>query len=123
VGELSELSTTLKRRTAFKLAGELYSGAFYRELYRILKRGGRFFHYIGDPDSKARGGITRGAMHVPRQSYWPQNGPFDINLASHFADNTCLIGKSTTQKTPQSTDRVQLLLMSNSMHSGFVYWS
>jgi len=46
----------------FKLAGELYSGAFYRELYRILKRGGRLFHYIGDPNSKASGGVTRGAM-------------------------------------------------------------
>ncbi len=43
-----------------KLAGELYSGAFYRELYRILKRGGRLFHYVGDPDSKASGGTTRG---------------------------------------------------------------
>ena len=45
-----------------KLAGELYSGAFYRELYRILKRGGRLFHYVGDPDSKASGGVTRGVM-------------------------------------------------------------
>lgn len=46
----------------FKLAGELYSSAFYREIYRILKRGGRLFHYIGDPDSKASGGITRGVL-------------------------------------------------------------
>lgn len=46
----------------FKLAGELYSGAFYRELYRVLKRGGRLFHYIGDPASKASGGTTRGAL-------------------------------------------------------------
>lgn len=46
----------------FKLAGELYSGVFYRELYRILKRGGRLFHYAGDPDSKASGGVTRGVM-------------------------------------------------------------
>lgn len=46
----------------FKLAGELYSGAFYRELYRILKRGGRLFHYVGDPNSKASGGITRGVV-------------------------------------------------------------
>ncbi len=45
-----------------KLAGELYSGAFYRELYRILKRGGRLFHYIGDPNSKASGGVTRGVV-------------------------------------------------------------
>lgn len=45
-----------------KLAGELYSGAFYHELYRILKRGGRLFHYIGDPKSKASGSVTRGVM-------------------------------------------------------------
>ena len=46
----------------FKLAGELYSGTFYRELYRILKRGGRIFHYIGDPNSKASGSVTRGVV-------------------------------------------------------------
>ena len=45
-----------------KLAGELYSGVFYRELYRVLKRGGRLFHYIGDPNSKASGGTTRGVL-------------------------------------------------------------
>lgn len=46
----------------FTLAGELYSGVFYRELYRVLKRNGRLFHYIGDPNSKASGSITRGAL-------------------------------------------------------------
>lgn len=46
----------------FSLAGELYSGAFYRELYRVLKRGGRLFHYIGNLDSKSAGTVTRGAL-------------------------------------------------------------
>ncbi len=46
----------------FSLAGELYSGAFYQQLYRILKRGGRLYHYIGDPNSKASGGVTKGAL-------------------------------------------------------------
>ena len=46
----------------FSLAGDLYSGAFYRQLFRILKRGGRLFHYIGDPNSKASGGVTKGAL-------------------------------------------------------------
>ncbi len=46
----------------FALAGDLYSGAFYRELYRVLKRGGRLFHYVGDPESKASGGVTRGVI-------------------------------------------------------------
>jgi predicted methyltransferase len=46
----------------FSLAGELYSGAFYRELFRVLKRGGRLFHYIGDLNSKSSGTVTRGAL-------------------------------------------------------------
>jgi predicted methyltransferase len=46
----------------FSLAGELYSGAFYQQLYRVLKRGGRLFHYIGDPHSKASGGVTKGVL-------------------------------------------------------------
>ncbi len=51
-----------------KLAGELYSGAFYRELYRILKRGGRLFHYIGDPNSKASGSTTQGVLRRLQES-------------------------------------------------------
>ncbi|GHO93206.1 SAM-dependent methyltransferase [Reticulibacter mediterranei] len=46
----------------FSLAGELYSGVFYRELYRILKRRGRLFHYIGNLDSKSSGTVVRGAL-------------------------------------------------------------
>src|SRR5204862_1048691 len=46
----------------FSLAGELYSGALYRQLFRVLKRGGRLYHYIGDPNSKASGGVTKGAL-------------------------------------------------------------
>jgi predicted methyltransferase len=42
------------------LAGELYALELYRELYRVLKRGGILFHYVGDPDSKFGAGITRG---------------------------------------------------------------
>jgi predicted methyltransferase len=46
---------------AFSLAGDLYSGEFYRELFRVLGRGGRLFHYIGDMESKSGRGIARGA--------------------------------------------------------------
>ncbi len=46
----------------FNQAGELYSGVFYRELYRVLKRGGRLFHYIGDLNSKSSGTVARGAL-------------------------------------------------------------
>jgi predicted methyltransferase len=46
----------------FSLAGELYSGVFYRELYRTLKRGGRLFHYIGNLESKSSGTVARGAL-------------------------------------------------------------
>ena len=46
----------------FSLAGELYSGAFYQQLFRVLKRGGRLFHYIGDLNSKSSGTITKGVL-------------------------------------------------------------
>jgi hypothetical protein len=46
----------------FQLAGELYSGAFYRELYRVLKSNGRLFHYIGSLDSKSGHGVARGVV-------------------------------------------------------------
>ncbi len=44
------------------LAGDLYAGEFYRQLFRILERGGRLFHYVGDPNSKASGSVTRGVL-------------------------------------------------------------
>src|SRR6266487_4084862 len=43
-------------------SGELYSGFFYQQLYRVLKRGGRLFHYIGNLESKSSGTMTRGAL-------------------------------------------------------------
>jgi predicted methyltransferase len=46
----------------FSLAGELYSATFYQQLFRVLKRGGRLFHYIGDLNSKSSGTITKGVL-------------------------------------------------------------
>jgi uncharacterized protein len=44
----------------FSLAGDLYSGEFYRQLWRILKNTGRLFHYIGDLESSSGQRVTRG---------------------------------------------------------------
>lgn len=44
------------------LAGDLYSLEFYREIYRVLRWGGKLFHYVGDPESKFGGNITRGVI-------------------------------------------------------------
>jgi predicted methyltransferase len=39
----------------FGIAGELYAQAFYEELARVLKRGGRLFHYTGTPNKLTSG--------------------------------------------------------------------
>jgi predicted methyltransferase len=44
---------------ALALAGQLYAGQFYAELCRVLRRGGRLFHYVGDPESKSGRNVTR----------------------------------------------------------------
>ncbi len=44
------------------LAGELYSEEMYRRLYRALRRGGRLFHYIGDPQSASGARTTAGVL-------------------------------------------------------------
>lgn len=45
---------------SLQLAGHLYSLEFYQKLYKILKKGGKIFHYIGNPQSKFGGKITAG---------------------------------------------------------------
>ncbi|ACX72761.1 Methyltransferase type 11 [Methanocaldococcus vulcanius M7] len=47
----------------FSLAGHLYSEEFYKEIFRVLKPGGRLFHYVGNPGRKYRGkDLQRGVM-------------------------------------------------------------
>ncbi len=45
----------------FGIAGELYSLAFYQQLARVLRKGGRLFHYTGSPNK-----LTSG-RDVPRE--------------------------------------------------------
>ncbi|MGH8445899.1 MAG: class I SAM-dependent methyltransferase [Solimonas sp.] len=58
-GDVSEHIATLPDESAdaalhdpprFGIAGELYSQVFYDQLARVLKRGGRLFHYTGTPN-------------------------------------------------------------------------
>jgi hypothetical protein len=52
----------------FSLAGDLYSGEFYAELFRVLRSGGKLFHYVGDPESKSGRNITAGVMRRLQQA-------------------------------------------------------
>jgi predicted methyltransferase len=44
------------------LAGNLYSGEFYKQAYRVLQKRGRMFHYIGNPNSAGGSKVTRGVV-------------------------------------------------------------
>ena len=53
----------------FSLAGQLYSEEFYRELYRVLKPGGRLFHYVGNPGRRyRRKDMQKGVMERLRRA-------------------------------------------------------
>jgi predicted methyltransferase len=58
--EDSRFSRIIHDPPAFSLAGQLYSGEFYGQLHRVLKSGGRLFHYVGSPDTRSGRNITRG---------------------------------------------------------------
>lgn len=52
----------------FSLAGHLYSEEFYKEIFRVLKPGGRLFHYVGNPGKKYRGkDLQKGVMERLRK--------------------------------------------------------
>lgn len=60
---------------AFSIDGDLYSEDLYRQFARILKSGGRLFHYIGDPESKSGARITRGVIErLKRAGFHDVNG-------------------------------------------------
>ncbi len=46
----------------FNLAGHLYSHVIYQTFFRILKPGGRLFHYIGNPHSRTGARVGRGVV-------------------------------------------------------------
>ncbi len=57
----SSVDALLHDPPRFGIAGELYSQAFYDQLARVLRRGGRLFHYTGSPNK-----LTSG-RDVPRE--------------------------------------------------------
>jgi len=57
---------------AFSLAGDLYSGKFYRELNRVMRNRSILFHYIGDPESKSGRSITAGVIRRLEQAGFRQ---------------------------------------------------
>jgi hypothetical protein len=57
---------------AFSLAGDLYSGEFYRQLHRVMRNHGRLFHYIGDPESKSGRSNTAGVIRRLEQAGFRQ---------------------------------------------------
>lgn len=66
--ESESFSRIIHDPPTFSLAGELYSQAFYQQLYRILEPKGRLFHYIGDPESRSGGRVARGVAERLREA-------------------------------------------------------
>ena len=53
----------------FSHAGELYGGQFYQKLFKIVKKGGKIFHYVGEPGYRYRNvNLRRGITSRLRRS-------------------------------------------------------
>jgi len=64
----SKFSAILHDPPSVSLAGDLYSGEFYKQAFRVLMPGGRMFHYIGDPDSSFGARVTKGVVRRLKES-------------------------------------------------------
>jgi predicted methyltransferase len=60
--ETGRFSRIIHDPPTLKLGGALYSADFYQQLHRLLQRGGRLFHYIGDPESVSGKRTTQGVV-------------------------------------------------------------
>lgn len=74
--ETARFSRIIHDPPMFSLAGELYAADFYRELLRELKGNGRLFHYIGDPNSKSGGGVTKGVVRRLKEAGFSRVKPY-----------------------------------------------
>jgi predicted methyltransferase len=86
VGDSSQVVTTLPSKSidriihdppAISLAGDLYAGAFYRQLFRLLKSEGRLFHYIGNLESPMGKKFLPGILNRLRQAGFRKIRPYN----------------------------------------------
>ncbi len=56
----SEFDLILHDPPRINIAGELYSLEFYKELYRVLRPGGKLFHYTGEPGKHTNVSYVKG---------------------------------------------------------------
>jgi hypothetical protein len=63
-----QFNTIVHDPPTFSLAGELYSEEFYKQTWRVLKRGGKLFHYVGDLSSKQGHKVATGAANRLRSA-------------------------------------------------------
>ena len=80
--ESGQFAAVLHDPPTVALAGELYGGAFYRELRRVLAPRGLLFHYTGDLMSKQGGIVAKGVLRRLREAGFarvtPQPAAFGI---------------------------------------------
>lgn len=70
--DASRFTRVIHDPPAFSLAGDLYSGEFYKELHRVMRNQSRLFHYVGDPESKSGRSITAGVIRRLEQAGFRQ---------------------------------------------------
>lgn len=109
VGDVAEVVTTLDTGAfaailhdppTVQLAGALYARGFYQELRRLLKPGGRLFHYVGNPTSaagvKVTGGVMRRLKEAGFQSVRRRERVFGVSAIAPGRCRSKRLGKASS---------------------------
>ena len=112
----ASVNALLHDQPRFGIAGELYSQVFYDQLARVLRSGGRLFHYTGSPNTLTSGRnlpheVARRLGKQDSSQNWRWMGCWGCGgmVTELSASNLCAANSAVTQTCSETYPATLLL--------------